>query len=121
MSEYKRIRAVTLPTLSFKDNGTRHVRITGPIHEGKKMPNAKPTDKPADLCAVIDLDTGEEAMLIVPAIVKEVLHEQYKDGGYIDHCFAIKFLRQKEDKRYKEYSVHEIEDPAKAVKKAASK
>lgn len=110
--KFARKAAVTLPTISFKDGNSMHrfLQITGKIYEGKPVKKSgDKADKPADLCEVVDMETGEQALFIVPTVVKSNLEEKYAAGAYVGKGFEIICHGTKEGKRYKTYSIYEVE------------
>jgi hypothetical protein len=122
-TKYTRTKAITLPTFSHKKGGSYFFRVLGEIHAGKAIPKVdkdgkKVDEKPADLMHVVNLDTGEEGMYMVPTLVKERMREV---GDYVGKCYEITFTGQREGKRYKEYAVYEIADPAKESQAVAEK
>jgi len=93
------------------------VKIEAASHIGKEMkPGADgKTKEPATLCNVIDLKTGEPAQIILNAVVKSVLAEEYPSDAYVGLCFAITKRARVQGKSYDPFSIEEIEDPAAAV------
>lgn len=120
MTQFKRVRNLTLDVLKFVENETRHVKITGEIHLGKqekkgKDDDGKPAREPAHLAHCIDLETGNECQIIVAAVVLSVLSDEYPGNSYVGKCFAITKKDRVKGKQYFPYSVEEIEDPGKPV------
>lgn len=108
---FSRAKALTLPTISFKNDGTKFLRLLGKIYVGKAIKqDGKTPEKPADLCEVMDLESGELSLLIVPALVKSTLEENYPSGGYVNKAFEIACHGTKDGKRYKTFSIYELED-----------
>lgn len=109
--KFKRKGAVTLPPYSFKNRDVGYLRIESEIVQGKTIrTDGKPTDKPADICKAVDLETGEMVTFVVPTVVKAALVEEV--GDYIGKCFEIEKIGKREGKRYVDYAVYEIECPA---------
>jgi hypothetical protein len=107
-------RHVTLPTLSkLKDGQTIYIRFDSVMTISKVVkPVLKPGDKPeepATIAQVTMLDTGELYTFLVPAVVKSVLNEEYPKDAYLGKGFAIQQVGQKDGKRYKNYTVAELE------------
>ncbi len=110
-------RVVTLPLLKMATDKPVYVKITKAMYIGKEM-KQKAEDKkkePATLVDVVDLTTGEPAQLIVSAVVKSVLNEEYTGDSYVGLCFSITRQARKEGKSYDPFRVVEIEDPAAPV------
>lgn len=108
-----KIRNVTLPILSKKDETPFFIRITSSIYLGKEIVDKKDEDgkpqKPVSLCHCINMETGEECMIVVNTVLKEVFNEQYPNDTYVDKCFAITQHENKKGQRYKTYTIAEIQ------------
>jgi hypothetical protein len=116
MSQFKRVKNLTLDVLKFVELEPRHVKITGPIHLGKEQKTGKDDDKkrePAHLAPCINLDDGSECQIIVSAVVLSTLQDEYPNDGYVGKCFAITKKARVAGKQYFPYGVEEIEDPGK--------
>jgi hypothetical protein len=86
------------------------IEVTGKIYVGKPQKNAKADDKPADIMPCINLDTGEEGAIIVPAVLMSVLKESFPKDNYVGACFSICKREKKDPKdRYFPYDIMEIE------------
>jgi hypothetical protein len=117
MSNFKRVRNLTLDVLKFVENEPRYVKITGPIFIGKEQ-KAKAGDddkkrEPAHLAHCVNLEDGAECQIIVSAVVLSVMMDEYPNDGYVGKCFAITKKSRTPGKQYFPYGVEEIEDPAK--------
>lgn len=108
---FVRLRAITTPIFSFKNRELAFVKILGPIFEGKEIVKAgEAAKKPAMLCPIIDLETGEQCEMICPTILVTTLQEKVSE--YVGKCFEIRVGKEKvEGKNYKPVSVYEIECP----------
>lgn len=112
-------RLVTVPSLVLKDAGNaRTLLIQSEIRvskiEGKKGENGV-KEKPADICDVTDLETGEQFIFLVPAVVKSNLERDYGDDveGYVGKAFYIRCDgKRNESQRYKDYTIIEVEPVA---------
>lgn len=104
-------KKLILPLLKFSENETIYVKVISPIVQGKNIQSSKKVEieKPADLCNVINMMTGDEMQIIVPAVVKSVLEQEYPDQSYVDLGFAITRGEKQPGKRYINYRVDEIE------------
>lgn len=106
-------KILTLPVFSLKEvNTVIAVKILEPMYVGQPQKDAKEGDKPADLCHVINLDTGEMGQIIIPAMVKSKF-EEYPDNGYVGLCFELENLGKVEGKggrRYNDFRVLEVEE-----------
>lgn len=117
-------RKLILPQVKFEADKPVYIRITAKIFTGKEI-DAK-QDKPAQICHCVNLETGEDSQIVVPAVVEGVLNDEYAtavtnddgevtghtDQTYIGLCFMITKGQKPEGKRYFQYQVCEIEDPA---------
>lgn len=110
----KRKKLLTLPLLKFEKDKPRYIKFTGPIYLGKDMKQKEGDKKkePAHLAEVIDLETGEQAQIIINAVPMSVLKENFPDNTYVGKCFAITRQTRKEGKAYDPFNVEEIEDPS---------
>lgn len=109
-------RNLILPTLKLEVGVPVYIKVISKIRQGKEIANsAKEKVKPADICDVINLETGEEMQLVVAAIVKSTFEEDLK-GVYEGLCFMIEKGDKKQGKRYFTYKISEIEVPKTVVK-----
>lgn len=102
---YKRKKAVSLPTLSFKATSVLYLRINSIIYTGKPVGDAK---NGARICNATNLDNGKEVLFLVPAVVDSKLAEM---ADYVGKCFEIIQLPKRENKSYRDYEIWEIECP----------
>lgn len=109
----KRKKLLTRPVLKYVVGVANYVLIETAAHIGKEMkPGADGKKKePATLCNVIDLKTGEPAQLILNAVVKSVLAEEYPNETYVGLCFSITKQERVQGKQYDPFSIEEIENP----------
>jgi len=106
-------RAVTRAVLKFEVDAPTYIKILTEIITGKELKGTdkKAEMKPAQICDVINLESGQELTMICGAIVESSLNENYPDKSYVGLCFAITKQAKKEGKRYFPYEISEIEDP----------
>lgn len=110
-------KAVTLPTLSLKEQGTiAHIRFDSAFFEGKKLANAKEDEKPATLANVRDWDDDDtpEKQLVAPSVLISTLKDNYPDDSYVGMSFEIENLGKKSSKvagrgAYNTFRIVEIE------------
>lgn len=119
----KRKKLLTRPVLKYVVDVPNYVLIETASHVGKEMkPGADGKKKePATLCDVIDLKTGEPCQLILNAVVKSVLAEEYPSDSYVGKCFAITKQARVTGKSYDPFLIEEIENPIEAAKIEAAK
>jgi hypothetical protein len=114
---FEPVRLLTRPVLKLEIDVTRHVKITGAMHFGKEQKSGRSQDKdaqmraPATLVDCVNLEDGALCQLVVPAVVKSVLSEEYPGDVYVGKCFSITKLEQQRGKDYYPYNVVEIRDP----------
>jgi len=128
--KFTRKKLLTRPTLSIKKEGDEiFFRIERPMYEGKpmkeKLKEGEKPKEPATLLDVINLETGEEMQLVVPAMLKSVLSEDY-EGEYTGKCFHILNRGKKDSKsgggqRFNDLLIEEIEVEADKPAAAAAK
>ena len=104
-------RKLVMPQLKLEQDVTVYFKVIEKMYVGKPNPE-KPKDKPADLCHAIDLTSGEEVSVVIPAVLKSVWDEDYTDDGYVGLGFMVTKGAKAEGKRYFNYEVAEIEIPA---------
>ena len=115
-SKIKKLRAVTVPLLKQKDEKEIFVKITGPMFEAQPIKKSSQGDgdtkeekrKPPTLVRVINLETDEEMELIVNAVLKSTLEDEYPNDGYVGKTFEI-VSHSIEGRDYKTYDVTEID------------
>lgn len=109
----KRKKLLTRPVLKFEVGKARYIKIETEMHIGKEMKEQAGEKKkePATLCNVIDLSTGEPGQIIVNAVLKSVLSEEYPSGSYVGLCFSITKQARMPGKQYDPFNIEEIEDP----------
>lgn len=117
-------KKVTLPLLSLKKDDIVMVRFDtvaklGKELKGDKKPDGTAKKEPAHLAQVTDLTTGEEMQMIVPAVLRSTLEEEYpapsadKPHTYLGKSFQITHLGKKTGGKneggYNLYKIVEIE------------
>lgn len=109
--QYKVKKKLILPVLKLEQGVPVYIKANGPIVQSKvnETGKKKADEKPADVMPVINLDTGEEMQIVVPAVVKSTLEETYPDAGYVGHGFEIVKGEKPKGKRYYQYTVNELE------------
>ena len=115
--EFKRKRLLTVPVLKFKEGESRYVKITEAMHIGKpqKAKEGEKAKEPATLANCVNLEDGAVCQIIVSAVVKSVLVEEYPNDGYVGKCFSITKQGRNPGKQYNQFDIEEIEDPADEV------
>lgn len=115
--EFKRKKLLTVPVLKFKEGESRYVKITDAMHIGKpqKAKEGEKAKEPATLANCVNLEDGAICQIIVSAVVKSVLVEEYPNDGYVGKCFSITKQGRNPGKQYNQFDIEEIEDPADEV------
>jgi len=101
-------KRLVVPQLKMEQHKPIYFKVTSVMYVGKANPE-KPDDKPADLCHVIAITDGEEKSIVVPAVLKSVWDEDYKDGKYNGKAFMVTKGEKQSGKRYFNYDIAEIE------------
>lgn len=113
----KRKKLLTRPVFKLATGVSLYVFIEKAMYVGKDLDAKKPVDpskpkkEPATILEVINLASGELGVLLVPAVVKGVFHDEYKNDTYVGKCFGITKQTRAPGKQYDPYNVEEIEDP----------
>jgi hypothetical protein len=84
------------------------------MHQGKpQKPDADgKTKEPAILAPCINLEDGEVCQIILSAVVRSVLTDEYAESAYVGKCFKIVKQARAAGKSYNAFIVEEIEEPA---------
>ena len=77
------------------------IRIEGPIYLGEPTKKAVP-----HLLNVINLRTGEPALIVCGTVFRTELEAEYPDSGYVGKDFKVRKI--KTDKNYSLWSIIEI-------------
>lgn len=107
-SKFTRIRSVTLPVLKIEPGkDARFIYVVGPMTLGKKIDDQK---EPATIMHSIDMDTGEEGVVICSTVLKNELNTNYPGESYIGKGFEVSMTRDRE-KKYNHCSIAEVAVP----------
>lgn len=128
---------LTREVIKQKDNETIFVQITGPIYQGKTLDGAKkkadgsPEMAPARLCEVADLATGRLGLIIANKVLEGALVDAFPGitgaksqvksdtdnslievdtPNYVGKKLAITMQPSPEGKRYKTFTVYELDE-----------
>jgi len=116
MTKFVRLEQLTLPALSFKECTQLFVRSVGTMHTSKIDAESDGGRKPATTMRVINLETGELARLICPALLVTALEADATH--YVNKCYEINVSKDKlPGKNYKDVTVYRIECPKDEGKK----
>lgn len=111
---FKRKKLLTRPTLKFSEGVPRYVKFESAMFKGKDTKEKKSDGtpkEPATVANVINLEDGSECQIIISAVVKSVLNEEYPNDAYKDKCFEITKQGKQPGKQYNGFNIVEIEDP----------
>lgn len=106
MSQFKKIKDVTLPFLKLQNETLYYFKFTSPMFKGKKIDDQK---EAATLAHVVNLETGEKCEIICPTVLQGILRESYQED-YVGRCFEVVKHRDAGQK-YSTFSVAEVADP----------
>jgi len=106
-SSYTIRKRVTVPVLPFPVGATYVFRILEAVRTSK-VDDAK--FGPAQVCQ-IESPRGEVRVLIVTKVLATALAREYPDDSYVGGWFQVTKLPAREDKRYADYSITEIDPP----------
>lgn len=107
----KVMRIVTVPTLTPKAGTTYFLKFLSAAAESKVRQKDKDgkDQQPAHIAQVVMLETGEARTLIVNAVLLSILGEEYPSNSYVGKGFQIEAHNAKDGKRYKGFSVAELD------------
>lgn len=105
-------RRVTMPLLSWKEIGKPITfKCLGKYeYTAEKKTKSGETLPSVPMMSVIDLQTGQEARLIVGALMLGLFEEDYKNHSYIGKSFALINHGKPEKKRFNDIELVEIEE-----------
>lgn len=110
-TKYKTKKKLVLPVLNakMKTGDSIAFKVLDKMYVGKPQKNAKEGEKPADLMHAINIETGEEGLIIIPAVLKSTLNDMYEKDSYVGLHFYLEKGGKPAGKRYFQYIVNEIE------------
>lgn len=114
MSKFARKNLLTRTTFKLEVDKPSYFKLLAPMHVGQRRVarDGKPSDKePPTLVNALNLETGEEGQIILAAVLKQEITENYSADSYVGKCFEICKQKRKEGKQYDPYFIAEIEDP----------
>lgn len=100
-------KQVVLPQLKLVVGNEYFFKPTSEMYIGKKIEDDK---DPATLMNGVNLETGEECLIVVPTVLASVLREAYeeRDDSYVGKCFRFELVKVN-GKKYHQVKVEEIE------------
>lgn len=109
--KFKVKRNITLPLIKPSIDVPVYIKVTNAVFVGKAIQKAGDGKdmEPAKLVNCINLETGEEAQIIVPSVLNGIFEDEYPDASYVDKGFQITKHAKASGKRYHAFSVAELE------------
>lgn len=89
-SKFTRVRTITQSVLKLKPGQPRFFFLLSAMYTGKKI---DVTREAATLVHAVDMETGEEGLVIVTAIMKKELQENYPGDSYVRKGFEVCITR----------------------------
>lgn len=110
-AKFKRVATVIRAVLKMEVDTPVYVKFTGPMFVGKAIEDSKDGKKkePAIIAPVINLETGEEAQIVMNRVLNSTLKETYADDSYVGKSFEIMKKTKREGKDYNDFALFEIE------------
>ena len=109
-------RRLTMPSLVLKAVGVARILAIADAMRESSVPGKKNADgvqeKPATVCTVGDVETGEQFTLLVPAVFKSTLERDYPNDEYVGKCFYIRNEGKREGKRHIDFTIAEVDASA---------
>lgn len=125
--KFAKLRQVTLGVLKLSSKEPRYICIVDAMHVSADIAPeqpAKDSDKPsakrkepATVAHALDMETGEEGVLICSAMIKSQLNREYPGDSYVGRGFEL-ISTKVPDKAYNIVSIAEVEVPDDVVKTA---
>jgi hypothetical protein len=85
-TKFARVRTITQAVLKLKPGTPRFFYFCAPMFQGKKIDDKK---EAATLIRSVDMETGEEGVLILSTIMKKELIENYPGDTYAGKGFEV--------------------------------
>ena len=110
---YTVVKALGGSLWKWEDGVTKAFTVIGPIRIGKTISNPRNgLSKAADIMSVKDLADGFAKEVLVGAVLKSSLVENYQDDSYVGRSFTATQGAVAAGKRYKAMEVAEIDPTA---------
>lgn len=107
-TKFQKIRSVTLQQIKLEKNQTRVLYFIGPMYLGEKLPNS--TMEAATLAHCADMETGEDGVVICPAVLQKELDKNYPGESYVGRGFEVTMTRNPE-RKYNHFAIDEVAIP----------
>jgi hypothetical protein len=113
---FVKTRSVTRPIMKIDGSKAVYFRVNGKIHTAPAMEGGRAQKDasgaelpPPNIMFVTNLETGEESTIVVNKVLGSELESNYKDGSYVEKCFAVEKIAPAGNKRYATFQISEIE------------
>lgn len=109
--KFKVKRNITLPLIKPQIDVPVYIQVTSAVFVGKAIQKAGDGKdmEPAKLVNCVNLETGEEAQIIVPSVLGGIFEDEYPEQAYVNKGFQITKHAKASGKRYHAFSVAELE------------
>lgn len=113
LAQFRPVRSVILPALNLGVGQPRVLYIkdamrVSTVKADPKKKGEEAREKPATVCTVADMQTGEEFTLLVPAVMEGNLREAYPQDGYVGKAFLCEKKPKRAGKRYFDFALIEV-------------
>ncbi len=109
--KFKVKRNITLPLIKPAIDVPVYIKVTSTMFIGKdiKKPIGGKVMEPATLVNCVNLETGEEAQIIVPSVLSGIFEDEFPEQSYVNKGFQITKHAKGNGKAYHPFSVAELE------------
>lgn len=107
MATFKKIRQVTLPVLKLEKGKPRYLYILSPMYIGEQIEADRAA---ATLIHAVDMESGEEGLVVVPAVMQSELAKAYANNAYVGKGFEV-VVTKPQGKNYNLVSIAEVAPP----------
>lgn len=107
---FKVAKRITLPLIKPQLEKPVFVLINEAVFVGKKIEQGTSKDmEAAHIANVTDIETGEQAQIIVPSVLLGIFKDEYPDNSYVGKAFQLTKHAKASGKRYHAFTVIELE------------
>jgi len=110
-TKFKRVRTITQSVLKLKPGQPRFFFLLKPMFLGKNIEEKK---EAATLLHAVEMETGEEGLVIATTIMKKELQENYPGDSYVRKGFEFCITRAADPAagiKYNHVSLSEVAPP----------
>lgn len=112
--QFKRLRAISVPTFKMLEGGSYYFLFRSPIvtkQTTQKDEKGAMVEKEIRIASVVNLKTGEVGQIVVGTVLDSELANGFPKDSYVGKAFEIEKKKGKEGKRYRTYTIYEIDAP----------